>query len=85
MEVLVAKHPTNEEMFFAPSYMYDRLKEWGPKVFEQKSTGFIVDAAMATLSWMEVDTKQGIAGLAAIYNDVCEGSVPPTKGLLVAL
>ncbi|NNF16903.1 MAG: DUF2855 family protein [Gammaproteobacteria bacterium] len=72
-------------LFFAPSHIQQRLKEWGPRGFEQRSTEFMIKAALASRAWLHLERLQGLEGLAGVYADVCAGRTAPYKGLIVEL
>lgn len=76
---------SNREVFFAPNYILDRLKDWGAVEFEQRSSEFVRAAAQATFGWMAADNRSGLADLSAVYPDVCEGSLSPSKGLVIVM
>ncbi len=73
------------EMFFAPSYILNRMKEWGPSEFDKRSSTFVVGAAMATFGWMDVDQQAGLDGLTQLYPAACKGELPPSLGLVIKM
>jgi hypothetical protein len=73
------------EMFFAPSHIQKRLKDWGPEMFEQKTTAFMQSTIRRSASWLKLTQLEGLDGLANVYQDVCEGKVDPEAGLIVAM
>lgn len=73
------------EMFFAPSHIQKRLKDWGPEVFEQKTTAFMQSTIQRSASWLKLTQLNGLDGLAEIYQDVCEGKVNPEAGLIIEM
>ena len=73
------------EFFFAPSHIQMRIKDWGPAEFEQKSSGFVLDASKKSASWVELQTLNGVEDLANIYADVCNGTLAPEKGLVIQI
>ncbi|MDG1663154.1 MAG: DUF2855 family protein, partial [Pseudomonadales bacterium] len=77
--------PEKHEMFFAPSYILNRMKEWGPSEFDQRSSKFVVGAAMATFGWMDVDQQAGLDGLTQLYPAACKGELPPSLGLVIKM
>ncbi len=72
-------------MFFAPGHIQKRLKDWGPGVFEQKSSAFMADTAAKATSWLRFKDVDGVAGLASIYDDVCNGRAAPAEGIIIHL
>jgi hypothetical protein len=73
------------EMFFAPAHIQKRIKDWGPEVFEQKTTAFIQLTIQRSASWLKLTELNGLEGLASVYQDVCEGKVDPEAGLIVQM
>jgi hypothetical protein len=73
------------EMFFAPSHIQKRLKEWGPEIFEQKTTAFMQSTISRSARWLKLTQLDGLQGLAEVYQDVCEGKVSPEAGLIVEM
>ncbi|MGK0405691.1 MAG: hypothetical protein ACJAR6_001066 [Oleispira sp.] len=78
-------NPEKHEMFFAPSYILERMKEWGPSEFDKRSSGFVIRAAMATFGWMTIDQRNGLEGLTELYPGVCQGTVPPSSGVVIKM
>lgn len=73
------------EMFFAPGHIQKRMQDWGPAGFDQRSSGFIQRTALKSREWLEMKSIDGLEGLSAVYDDVCNGRVPPDQGLIVSL
>jgi hypothetical protein len=78
-------NPEKHEMFFAPSYILERMKEWGPSEFDKRSSGFVIGAAMATFGWMTIDQRNGLDGLTELYPAACKGTVPPSSGVVIKM
>ncbi|NJN51173.1 MAG: DUF2855 family protein [Gammaproteobacteria bacterium] len=71
------------ELFFAPSQIAKRSKEWGPDGFRDA-----YDAAWAAFlpdveRWLEVRSVDGLAAARAAYAELLEGNVSPSVGLVV--
>lgn len=73
------------EMFFAPTHLQQRINDWGPQEFGKRSTHFMMDKAAKSLAWLDVRPQNGLQGLAAIYDDVCGGKLPPSQGVVVGM
>ena len=73
------------EFFFVPSYIEERIAELGPAEFDARASAYVAKAAKATFGWMTVDTRQGLQGLAEAYPQFCDGSYPPTSGLVIKM
>lgn len=73
------------KFFFAPSHIQQRMQEWGPEVFAQRSEAFMQQAALRSRRWLILQQVEGLQGLAAGYPDICAGRVPADRGLIVDL
>ncbi|WP_265571576.1 DUF2855 family protein [Sphingomicrobium nitratireducens] len=78
-----AKASGDKEMFFAPRYILERVKEWGAEEFDRRSTAFVAGAAEATAGWMSIEERVGLDALADAYDIFQQGSWPPDKGLVI--
>jgi Protein of unknown function (DUF2855) len=73
------------EFFFAPGHIQMRMKDWGSDEFAKRTSAFLKDAAVKSLSLLHFEKLAGLSGLAAVYADVCEGRVAPDQGLIVEM
>jgi len=73
------------EMFFAPSHIQMRIKDWGADGFDEKTTDFINQTVTKSRSWLKLKQLDGLAALEHIYPQVCSGSVAPDEGIIVKL
>jgi len=73
------------EFFFAPAHIQRRIEEWGPDGFALKSSSFIRKTAARSRDWLTIRKIDGLAGLADIYEDACEGRIPADQGLVIEL
>ena len=73
------------ELFFAPFHIQNRMKEWGPEVFEQRSSDFISQTALKCRSWLSMREIAGLQGLSDIYPEVCAGTGSPNEGLIIKM
>lgn len=71
--------------FFAPSHIEQRMKDWGPDVFQKKAAAFIQSTSTRSREWLKVKTIDGLGGLQAVFTDIVDGKVPPDEGLIVDL
>lgn len=78
-------NPERQENFFAPSYIFERIKQIGPREYDTRSTAFVRSSAEATFAWMSVDQRSGLDGLTEIYPGFCDGSVSPKSGFVIAM
>ena len=75
----------SQEMFFAPTYILERMKTLAPGEFEKNSSEYLKAATEATFGWMEVKELGGIEALAELYPSFVEGTLPPSAGYVVKL
>jgi hypothetical protein len=75
----------SQEMFFAPTYILERMKTLAPGEFETNSAHYLKAATEATFGWMEVVELGGIEALAELYPRFVEGTLPPSAGYVVKL
>ena len=73
------------EFFFAPAQIQQRIKEWGPTAFHQKTAAFMQETASKTQEWLTFRRVNGLAEMAKLHSAVCEGKVPANEGLIVEL
>jgi len=71
-------------MFFAPSHIQKRNKEWGAGGLERHLAphwqAFVADSPR----WFEVIEHRGPAAMQRAYLEMLEGSTPPNRGVLIA-
>jgi hypothetical protein len=77
--------PERSEFFFAPGHIQQRVKDWGPQGFAERSQRFMHEAASWSRQWLKVKTLQGLSGLAEIYPDVCQGRIAADEGVIIKL
>jgi len=73
------------EMFFAPSQIQKRLKEWGRETYEQKMSVAWSEFLQAAAGWIEVDSHTGEDALARVYQAFVEGRADPARGYVISL
>ena len=73
------------EMFFAPSHIQMRIKDWGVEGFDEKTADFISQTVAKSRSWLKLKKLPGLSGLESIYPDVCAGSVAPDEGIIIEM
>jgi len=81
-----AKSPFEQaasEMFFAPGRIQQRIAQWGPKVFEQRSMAYMANSSQRSSGWLKISQLSGLSAMEEIYTDVCNGQVPPEQGLII--
>ena len=73
------------QFFFAPSHIQKRIKEWGMAAFNTKTTEFMMGTMMKASQWLTFREIDGLEGMAAIHQDVCNGKIPPNEGLIIKM
>ena len=73
------------EMFFAPSQIQKRVKEWGQEAFNARLGEAWQGFVAAADGWISVESVQGGEGLTALYDDFIAGRADPAKGYVVSL
>ncbi len=73
------------EFFFAPGHIQQRLKDWGPEGFAERSQLFLKDASDWIRQWLKVKTLAGLNGLNEVYPAVCQGQVAADEGVIIKL
>ena len=73
------------EFFFAPGHIQKRYQDWGREGFLERSGSFMADTANRAANWLNIRYLDGLTGLADVYEDVCNGRVSPTDGLIVKM
>ncbi len=72
-------------MFFAPSHIAKRAKDWGPGEFEKRALRFWYGAARRSRSWLSFDRRRGMDELADVYQELLAGRIAPDRGIVVEL
>jgi hypothetical protein len=73
------------EFFFAPGQIQKRIRDWGPKVFEQKTQSFMFETTLKCREWLKLNNIDNINGLSDVYKQVCDGHIPPDEGLIIQM
>lgn len=73
------------QQFFAPSYIQQRMKDWGAEEFNKRSMHYIKHSTAKTKSWLQIKELDGINGLSDIYKEVCDGKIAADEGLVVMM
>lgn len=73
------------EMFFAPSQIQKRLKEWGKDAYDAKMAVAWAEFLQAAAGWISVETATGGDELARIYQAFLEGKADPARGYVMSL
>jgi hypothetical protein len=71
-------------MFFAPSQIVKRNKDWGPEKFQQALTVAWVDFLTVVDDWVHINHPTGQAALQETYEEVL-GGAKPDQGYVISL
>ncbi len=86
-ETALAETSTAErsEFFFAPAHIQMRMKDWGVEEFNARTSAFLRESAIKSMSLLTFTKLQGLDGLANVYANVCAGRIAPDQGLIVEM
>lgn len=73
------------KFFFAPSHIEKRFKDWGPAVFDEKTNGFLINAANKTRAWLKFNELEGLSALSKVHPEVCNGTRDPKEGIIIRM
>ncbi|MFK7915059.1 MAG: DUF2855 family protein [Pseudomonadales bacterium] len=71
------------ELFFAPSHIAARTKEWGPGGMEQRFGGAWQHFTNAVQDWIEVDARSGPEAITEVYRLQLAGKAPANRGYVL--
>lgn len=72
-------------LYFAPSHIEKRGKEWGPGEFEKRAFAFWKDAAAKSALWLKMERFEGAAAAEASFHRMRKGGFPPEAGVIVSI
>lgn len=73
------------QMFFAPTEVTRRLKEWGGPEYAERTTSALHEFVEQSKSWMSIERTQLPEGAKETWHAVRDGEVPPSTGRIVSL
>jgi hypothetical protein len=73
------------ELFFAPSHIQARNKDWGPGGLEARFADAWLAFTGAASGWIDVEHGVGSASVESIYRRVLDGEVAPNKGYVLSI
>lgn len=73
------------EFFFAPDRIVERMRDWGGEGFRSRYDEAWTRFVPAVSDWVDVVEATGPDGLAATWQAVLGGTVPPREGHVIAL
>lgn len=71
--------------FFAPAQIAKRDGEWGPGMAMMKAMMASAEVAAKVKGEMSVEWTRDVKGLCALWNDLLDNKVSPSRGLMVSL
>ncbi|MCZ6711342.1 MAG: DUF2855 family protein [Gammaproteobacteria bacterium] len=73
------------EVFFAPSHIQARNKDWGPGGLERRFADAWQGFTGAASDWIEVEHGEDRRAVEAIYRRVLDGKASPDKGYVLSI
>ncbi len=73
------------EMFFAPSQVQKRIKDWGRDGYQARTREALHAFIEGSVRWLTVERTQGADAVVATWLDTLAGRVPPDSGRIVSL
>lgn len=73
------------QLFFAPSEVSRRSQQWGREEYGRRCADAIAGFAAASHEWLSVERRTGPEGAQTAWDDVYNGSVPPSVGLVARM
>lgn len=73
------------ELFFAPSHIQARSKDWGPGGLEARFADAWRAFTNAAAGWIQVEHGEGRETVEAIYRRVLDGQAPPDRGYVLSI
>lgn len=73
------------EVFFAPSHIQARTKDWGPGGLEARFADAWGAFTGAARDWIDVEHGEGRRAVEDVYRRVLDGKAPPDKGYVLSI
>lgn len=73
------------QMFFAPSEVARRGKEWGAQQYRARTTEALTEFVAASRAWLTVEGSHGPQGAQQTWAAVYDGEIAPSVGRIVSL
>lgn len=74
-----------QQLFFAPSEVMRRTKEWGVGGYHDRVRGALNSFVTRSRNWMDVESLNGPVAVEDAWKQVYHGLVPPNKGLICSM
>ncbi len=72
-------------LFFAPTEVTRRSKQWGRDEYAQRCADAIASFAVASHGWLTIEPRYGTSGAQEAWADVYAGAVDPRVGIVVTM
>ena len=75
----------SQQMFFAPTAMGDRVKEWGMDEYQRRMKAGLTSFIDDSRRWLEIEERRGPDAAASAWAALFAGTVPPSSGVMVSM
>lgn len=76
---------SDEEFFFAPAHIQQRMSDIGPAEYQKLSSGFVSKAIAWSAGWLKVKEFDGLAALQEDFSQHQQGQIPSNEGRIYTL
>ncbi|MEO1088037.1 MAG: DUF2855 family protein, partial [Acidobacteriota bacterium] len=74
-----------QQMFFAPTQVEKRLRDWGPQVYGQRLAEALDRFVRGSEKWLDLEWARGPESVSEAYQRLLSGGIPPNRGLVASL
>ncbi|APD92860.1 hypothetical protein BM523_01940 [Alteromonas mediterranea] len=79
------KPSSDEEFFFAPAHIQQRMSEIGAAEYQKLSGGFVSKAIAWSADWLNVKEREGLSALQDDFSQHQQGQIPSDEGRIYTL
>ncbi len=79
------KPSSDEEFFFAPAHIQQRMSEIGVAEYQKLSSGFVSKAIVWSAGWLNVKEREGLSALQDDFSEHQQGLIPSNEGRIYTL
>ena len=79
------KPSSDEEFFFAPAHIQQRMSEIGAAEYQKLSSGFVSKAIVWSAGWLNVKEREGLSALQDDFSEHQQGLIPSNEGRIYTL
>ena len=72
-------------MFFAPTQIQKRARQWGRDLYDEKTGAAWQDFLAASQDWISVEVCEGVEALGGVYDAFLAGRADPARGYVVSI